>query len=255
MSLAYPIGLRVLLACALAGLAAAAQARKQTLALPDGGEIEIHVFPGSGRALLLWLPSEAGVLPAQERIAAALAAGGMEVWLADVLSARFLPALPSSLEQVPAEDVAALIARAAKGKKRVYLLGDGRAAVPILRGAALAQAQGLAPDGAVLLSPNLYVQTPDAGTDARYLPIATQTRLPMVILQPMLSPWRWWIDRLRAALESGGSAVHVESLPGLRDRFYFRPDATARETAAARALSAHIGKAIDTLEARQVERR
>jgi len=49
----------------------------------------------------------------------------------------------------------------------------------------------------------------------------------------MFSPWRWWIDRLQQHLSKAGSRLITEMLEGVRDRFYYRPDATSVEDAMA----------------------
>jgi len=36
------------------------------LELPDGQELEVTRFPGAGSSLLLWLPSERGLMPAHK---------------------------------------------------------------------------------------------------------------------------------------------------------------------------------------------
>ena len=59
---------------------------------------------------------------------------GVEMWQADLLEARFLPPLESSLDKIPEGDVAELIDAAAKTGKRVYLL-TARGGIVGLRGA------------------------------------------------------------------------------------------------------------------------
>lgn len=215
------------LALSVAVWAADPGGQSRNVTLQDGTQVPVTVFPAAGRSLLLWLPSGSGLVPAESAAAARLASRGVEVWLADTLSARFLPPLPSSLEQVPASDVTQLIAAARReGGKTVYLVTSGRGAVPALQGAALWRRQHGGRDpglgGGILLFPDLYVAAPEPGEDARYLPIAFNTRLDLVILQGELSPWYWYLDALKTALERGGSTVRITPLPGTRDRFYGR---------------------------------
>lgn len=218
--------------------------------LGDKTEIGVTVYPAKGRDLLVWLPSDNGVLPADARIAAQLASAGIEVWMADALGARFLPVVSSSLEQIPAADIADTV-RAAKTKtgKAIYLLGPGRGAVAALNGAKLLQSdKNKILNGVVLISPNLYVGTPDAGEEAKYLPIAAQTRTRFYILQPELSPWRWYLDRLSSQLKRGGGRVQVKTLAGVRDRFYYREDGPPAEQAMAKRMPQLIAHALKDLK-------
>jgi hypothetical protein len=224
-----------MLLCGLAGWRGAAYAAEDggkplTIKSASGTDISVTRYPASGTSLLLWLPSENGLAPAEWAAAQALSKRGIEVWMADMLGAYFLPLLPSSLEKIPAADVADVIEYAVtRSGKRVYVLVAGRGAVPALQGVAewqrrnaLARQGKVA--GAILLYPNLYVATPEAGEDAEYLPIASGTHLDIAILQPELSPWFWRLDDLKARLERGGGHVHITTLPGTRDRFHARED-------------------------------
>lgn len=252
-------GLLVCAAAALAGTSQAADApRQRSVPLGDGGEVTVRVFPARGRELIVWLPSEAGLTSTDEQIAAQLARTGIEMWLADVINARLLPQVRSSLEQIPDADVAAVIAAAAVRGKRVYLLSAARGAVPALRGARawqLGHPRDSALAGAILLWPNLYVATPEPGADAEYLPVVRETRLPIYILQPQLSPWYWRLERLTAELEQAGSTVQTKVLPGVRDRFYFRSefavtDSPAREDGLAREFPGLLREAVIQLNSK-----
>lgn len=214
------------------GAAYAADDRGKALTIKSasGTDISVTRYPARGTSLLLWMPSENGLAPAEWAAAQVLSKRGIEVWMADTLGAYFLPLLPSSLEKIPAADVADVIDYAVtRSGKRVYVLVAGRGAVPVLQGVAEwrrrnAPARQGRMAGAILLYPNLYVATPEAGEDAEYLPIASDTHLDIAILQPALSPWFWRLDDLKARLEQGGSHVHITTLPGTRDRFHARED-------------------------------
>jgi len=227
-------------------------ARQIELRVAAGVEVPVTVRAAAGGILVLWLPSEAGQAEGEARVAAGLAARGIEAWRADLLSARLLPALRSAMHEIPAGDVAALIEQAAgRSGKRVVLVSAGLGAGPLLRGALVWRARHARSDallGAVLLHPNLYLGTPEPGKDAQYLPEAARSDLGVVILQPDRSPLHWYVDRLAAELERGGGRVTVERLAGVRDRFHFRPDASAAETALAAELPARIAAAIERLE-------
>lgn len=217
------------LACASLGALAA----PVTLSVSCGdAEIPVTRYPAKGKTLIVWLPSEVGVTSQDGAVAEKLAAQGHEVWIADLYGARFLPVVASSAEEIPAGDVEQLLRVAVKSKKRVYLLTSARGAKYGLEGVRQWQQQGgkkSALAGALLLYPNLYAKQPDPGEDPVYLPIASQTRIPIDILQGDLSPWYWTLDTLTAAFKQGGSRVRVKIIPGVRDRYYFREHANPHE--------------------------
>lgn len=230
-------------------LAAAAKAEDALPLQVPVGEVEIPVtrYPAPGPRVLLWLPSEYGVLAQEHQAARRLAREGVETWLADLYGARFLPAVPSSAETLPTEDVYHLIRAAFARKSEVWLVTAGRGAKYTLEGARLwQQREGrdkpLA--GAILLYPNLYTGQPEPGNDPTYLPITGQMRLSIHILQGELSPWYWTLDTLKTELQRGGSRVAVQTFPGIRDRFYFRESATPAERALGERLPALIHAAL-----------
>lgn len=227
------VGLALLLTLLLLPVAnaAPAPATLQTLQLPGGTEIALRVYPAQGNRLLLWLPSESGMLAAEHKTAAVLAKSGIEVWLPDLHAAYFLPVVPSSMQQIPVADVARVIALAQQRDKAVYLVSGGSGAALALQAAAIQNKSKNPLHGAVLFSPNLYTGTPSPGEEAKYLPIASRTRLPIFILQPDYSPWKWRVEELQTRLQQGGSTVKLKSLPGIRDRFYYREDASPTERA------------------------
>lgn len=245
------LALACLLLAALFGPPRAAAAAEQRLiaAAPDA-EVPVTVHPAEGERLVLWLPSEHGFPGPVTELAAGMARQGIEVWQADLLEGRFLPVQPSSLAQVPPADVVALIEAARETGKRVYLLASDRGAVLALEGARAWQEAhpDAALGGAVLLSPNLYTATPEPGQSAQYLPIARATNLPVYVLQPERSPWRWRLDRLYGYLAEGGASVYLHQLPGVRDRFHFRPDGDAAEARAAEQLPARLARSLPLLD-------
>ncbi len=231
------------------GISASAGAATRSIKVAPDVDVPVSVHGASRQRLILWLPSEHGVLSAEHTIAAQLAQRGYEVWVADLFAARFLPASPSSLDEIPAGDVAQLLQAAAERHKKIYLVSSGQGASRALAGAQLWQ-QGKscrALAGAVLLFPNLFAASPEAGEAPRYLPLAGQTRLSVAVIQGELSPWYWQLDDLKAQLEQGGSRVAITTLPGIRDRFYFREDANPRERAAGRQLAAAIHRSMQQL--------
>jgi thiol-disulfide isomerase/thioredoxin len=215
----------VLLAVPLAVLA-------RDVRLADGTDVPVTVTAASGDTLLLWLPSGIPGATPEAALVDKLRSLGIEVWRADVLEARFLPTLESSLTQVPDSDITGLIDAARATGKRVTILASARAGVLALRGAQAWQAEhpgaaGL--DGVILLHPNFDLGPPDPGREAEFHPIVTRTHLPVHVIQPEKSPWRFRLEALKAALERGGGQVTLQLLPGVRDRYYFRADATPEE--------------------------
>lgn len=231
-------------------LAAAVAVPARDVRLADGIDVPVSVHAASGDALLLWLPSGIPGATPEAVLAEKMRTHGIEVWRADVLEARFLPALESSLEQVPDSDIVALIDAARASGKRVTLLASARAGLLALRGARAWQtvhpgAAGL--DGVILLHPNLYLGPPEPGREAEFHPVVARTRLPVHVIQPEKSPWRFRLDALKPALERGGARVTLQFLPDVRDRYYFRADATPEEDAETAQLPARVRAAIDTL--------
>lgn len=233
----------------LVALAGPPQGISETIHLAGGTGVPVTVFPARGQTLLLWLPSESGLVAVEHKAAAALTKTGIEVWLPDLQSAYFLPAVPSSMQKIPVADIVRLITVAQqRSRKAVYVVTEGRGAALALQAAASLPKSRQKLRGAILFSPNLYVATPDPGNEAEYLPVTSRIKLPIVILQAENSPWRWRVEQLRSRLEQGGSQVKVVLLPGVRDRFYFRDDALPPERALAARLPRLVQTAQKTLE-------
>lgn len=220
--------------------------------LPDRTDVPVSVYAAAGEALLLWLPSGYPSQAAETPVAQELARLGVEVWQANVLEAHLLAPVESSLDKVPDSDIVALIDLARASGKRVYVLASARAGILALRGVRAWQAKyprqrsGLA--GVILLHPNLFIGRPDPGGEAKYHPAVSQITQPVFIIQPELSPWRWRLETTRAELERGGSAVYTRLLPDVRDRFYFRPDATETEWTLTQQLAGMVRNAIHLLD-------
>lgn len=195
-------------------------------------QIPISHYAARGSSRIVWLPSEYGVLPEEQAVARRLARKGIEVWVADLYGARFLPTVASSAEALAADDVFHVLEEASRDGRRLWLVSAGRGAKVALEGARLwQQRKGKTLAGIILLYPNLYAGQPEPGEDPAYLPITTETRQRIYILQGELSPWYWTLDSLVHSLQQGGSRVTVQTFPGIRDRFHFRPHATPAERA------------------------
>jgi len=219
-----------LLLCATPVWLSAAETR--SVLTRDNTEITLNVYPAEGTQLFIWQPHEVGVQNADHQLAEQLAKHGIEVWIPELLEAYFLPATQSSMDKIPAAAYTRLLNEARITKKQIVLGASGRGVIPVLRGARqwqLENADNQALQGVVLLSPNLFVETPDPGLSGQLMPIATATNLPTILLQPDKSPYFWKLQQTTRALRKGGSEVMTWRLANLRDRFYFRPDADDTE--------------------------
>lgn len=217
------------------GRAPAAQG-EQAVRLPSGTTVISQRHAADGPLLALWFTGQYGRVEAEQRAASRLAELGVETWLTDWFAPLFLPLLPSSVAAVPDADLAdwlETVRRQYPGKRLVLLAAGHAAAWPLRAVHTWRERYGAAgaPEpvaGSLLLHPVLY-QDPEPGDAPRYNPVAALTRLDTVLLQPMSSAGYWWRDNLKSVLESAGSHVWLQALPGVRDGFYRRGDATPKE--------------------------
>ena len=175
------------IAVLILGLASAEASEMRELRLPDKIDISIEVEPAPGDTVLLWLPSGIPAASNDADLARKIGALGIEVWRPDLLGARFLPNLESSLEQIPDSDVAVLLEAARVSGKHVALLASARASVLALRAARHWQTlhpQDTTLTGAILLHPALYLGPPEPGREAEFHPVVSATHLPLVVIQP-----------------------------------------------------------------------
>lgn len=235
-------------------LGAACAAPPAALSLSGNIEVPLRTYPAQGNTLLLWFVCDEGHSANEARTAKELAALGYETWFPDMLDAHFLPILPSSLEQLPPEEIQGIITQAIKlSGKKIVLITAGHGATPILRGAKAWQDEATeqgrsALAGAILFYPDLYSVAPAPGVEAQYHAIVAQTRLPLFIYQGQLSPGRWWLEHLKVEFARGGTKAKSQVLPKVRSHFYVRPDATAEENAMAEKLPALVLDALKSLE-------
>ena len=211
-----------------------------SLVLEKETEIEFTVYKAKGNTLFLWLYSEAGPQKEEHKIAEQLAKKGIEVWRLDLFAAHFLPVASSSMDKIPDSDFGHLIqyAHQQTGKK-IIPVTTGRGSRPLLRGVHLWQSQhpqSKVVPGVILMSPKFYIETPEPGNEGKLLPIVEQTNLAIFMLQPNKSPWFWKLDKTIPALEKSGSDVFVKRIKNVRDRYYFRPDASDYEKKASTRL-------------------
>jgi len=205
--------------------------------------IGVEVYPAKGDLVFIWQPHEVGVQSGDQNLAQQLAAQGIETWLLDVLEAYFLPNTASNMDRVPADAFAALIQAASQTGKQVIVASSGRGAIPLLRGIRQWQLSHPANRqllGTILISPKLFIETPDPGLTGKLMPIAQATNQTIVLIQPDKSPWYWKLQQTLAGLRQGGSDIYLWPLHGMRDRFYFRPDASEAEKQAGDQLPTHL---------------
>jgi thiol-disulfide isomerase/thioredoxin len=192
---------------------------------------------------LLWLPSEQGILPAEKQMAAQLSAQGYESWFANVYEPLFLAPTPSAVDEVPPEWISGLIQNAKSDGLPLIVIAPNKAAELAVRGWVALQAKPQHGVGFVLINPNLYINTPEPGEHARYWPEVSAFNAPVYVIQAALSPWRWHLMDLTERLQQSGSPVFSQVMPNMRDRFYFRPDASAAEQAKAKELYTNVAQA------------
>lgn len=231
-------------------------------ALPSGGvlatelslpgmdtplKIDVVVAKEPPKMRLLWLPSEQGILPVEKQMALQLSAYGFESWFADVFEPLFLSPTPSAVDKIPSEWISGLITKAKADKLPLIVIAPNKAAELASRGWVALQSKPQQGVGFVFINPNLYVNTPAPGEPARYWPEVSAFNAPVYIMQAELSPWRWRLTELTERLQMSGSTVFMQLMPNVRDRFYFRPDATAFEQNQSKALSSRIAQAASLL--------
>ncbi len=227
----------LLLCLVLMAIAARAAPTEVSITLPSDIQIVSDRYAAQGPYVVLWFTGEHGQVDSEARAADYLAAHGLETWVTDWLSPYFLPLLHSSIDRVPAADLADWLEAVRKRNmgRRFILVAAGHGAAWALRAVkAWRERYGEdTPDptaGAVFLHPILYHRL-EPGQAPEYDKVVSETPLHVVVLQPSSSVGYWWRDHLKAAMEAAGSRVKIDVLPGMRDGFYRRADATPSEQA------------------------
>jgi len=200
---------------------------------------DYRTFPAEGERLLLWVASERGRAEPELQAAQQLAERGMAVWSLDPVSAYFLPQLPSSMDSVPAQDLADWLRAAQAGGKRVVVYAVSRAAVPVLRAAALLQPVERQQLCVLLMYPNLYtVAEPLAAPD--FLDVGGLSGLQVRVLQPRRSAATPWLPGLLDHLEKHGASTSQAILENLREGYWMRETPTEFEMAESRRMDAML---------------
>lgn len=200
---------------------------------------DYRAFPATGQQLLLWVASERGRAEPELQAAQQLAERGIAVWSLDPVSAYFLPQLPSSMDAVPAQDMADWLRAAQAGGKRVVVVAVSRAAVPVLRAAAMLQLVERQQLCVLLMYPNLYtVAEPLAAPD--FLAVGALTGLRVRVLQPRRSAATPWLPGLLDHLTLQGVTTSHGILENLREGYWARETPTEFEMAESRRMDAML---------------
>jgi len=230
---------------------------RRDVELEDGISIPVEIFRAEQPlATLLWLPSERGMNEGMRHVAQALAYHeGVNVWLADPFSAWLLPATQATMNEIEPHFLLPLLDEVHKEEPRVLLLSHDRGSILALRLARLWQEAHPGDErlaGVVLVTPNLYTRTPAVGDEGQFAAIASETNLPVFLMQPTLSPTALRVRDIADTLGTGGSRVFVRMLHDVRDRFFFRPDANDEERVLTGELPGLLRQAIRLLLTEQV---
>ena len=214
----------------------------------QAGMPDYQVFPAQdGAQLLLWVSSERGRAEPEVRAAQKLAAQGVEVWSLDPVGAYFLPQLPRSMDGVPPHDLADWLRSALASGKRVAVYAVARAAVPVLRAAALLEPAQRSRLRVVLMYPNLYtVAEPLAAPD--YLDMGSLKGLRVRVLQPRRSAATPWLPGLIDHLKTHGAKVSHVILENLREGYWARETPTEFEVAESQRMDGLLLRELKILE-------
>lgn len=223
-----------------------------TVSLTDGTEVEVVRSPAESGPLLIWLAPVFGEPEQTQAYLARVAAAGIETWYVDLVAARFLPRVKSSQSELPASDISDLIAAARRASGRpVVLYGSRRAALLAIRGAR--DWLNLHPEGGgllglVLASPSLYDEAPAPGAMPRIDPAVAELPLPVLLVQPQLSPAYWWLEMTREHLRAAGARVQTLEILGARDGFFRRPELLEAERPWMSKFPIRLRKALENMQ-------
>ena len=214
-------------------------------------ELSLLRFAAEGEHLIILVSPGFGDQRRSYDIARSISRHGIEVWHIDLAESLFLPQSTGTLRALDGSYVAALVSAAHRQTgKHITLMTRSYAALPVLRGARLWQAQAGKTDvltGAILFSPELYSEIPSLGLDPVYDPIATSTNIPIMLYQSGRRGNRWQLDKTLENLQSGGAAVYLRLLPDVTGVFYSQ-DTEAETLALLETLPQEIERVVDMLE-------
>lgn len=210
-------------------------AQTHTIQINNNQEIEFsYQQPSkkSGDTLLLVIPSEYGIQKAETNLLETLPIQNIEVWVCNLLESYFLPNTASNLEKIPENDIQQIIEKLhKKTNKNIIILTTGRGSIPVLRALASWPSKISPPylSGLILMHPKLFTKTPSPGLVAEAMPSVKNTNQLIYFIQPNQSPFWWNRNISLSGLQQSGSDVFIHSLKNIRNRYYFRADATDYE--------------------------
>lgn len=205
----------------------------------QAGLPDYQAFPAKGERLLLWVASERGRADPELQAARKLAAQGVEVWSLDLVNAYFLPQLPSSMDEVPAQDLADWLRAAQASGKQVAVYAVARAAAPVLQAAARLDPAQRSRLCVLLMYPNLYTQA-EALAEPDYLDVGALSGLRVRVLQPRRSAATPWLPGLLDHLALHGASVSRVILENLRESYWARETPTEFEVAESQRMDAML---------------
>ena len=215
----------------------------------NDSEIEILKYSSNSKNLLIMLPSEHGITDGLKTLAKDINQKNTEVWIADPFSSFFLIPASSSLKKIPIESYVQIIKEAQKTKKNIYLFSNDKGASVLLDAAHKWQTiSSNIISGVILVSPDLYKKTPKAGDEGSLLPVTKITNLPISIFVPEKSTLNLRVNKLDHALKVSGSDVVLNSIKNVRNRFFFREDASDNEKKFSNTFSSDIIKSMNNIK-------
>ncbi len=227
-------------------------------------QIEFSVFSNGANNskdnVILWLPSEHGLPDSVLDIAQSLSQENSiaQVWVANLFSSLFLPVQASSIDKISNDVLYQLLKKLhAKTQKRLFIVASGKGALLAMRASHFWLQDDLTTrqfGGIILLHPNLFTKTPEPGTAAQYYPVTHGVNVAIFILQPENSPWRWQLATLQQHLINAKARPYISILPKVRDRFFFRPDATEQEQQTTQNLATILHTSIQYLASEPIRR-
>jgi len=196
-----------------------------SITIPPNIELDISKYAANGPDLFLFIypTSGRGIEDHHDYMAQKLADADIEVWLADIIDALFLPHSSSTKRKLTGEYLAELIKIAHfKTSKNIYIAGNSYAAIPILRGAYLWQNNNPGKSylkSAILFTPKLYKTLPPLGQNPQYLPIVSATNIPLIIFQGSKHGNKWQLPFLLNELGLNNTKIYVELVPKVGSLF------------------------------------
>ena len=217
----------------------------------DGTEINVTHYPAKGDTVLIWVGSGYGLSERIYQTAHALADHGYEIWQVDFSEVLFQPRSSNFMRNFDAQYLTDLIVAAhEKTKKKVVLVTRAYGAIPVIRGATLWQQQNTGKDylsGAILFSPDFFASIPDLGINPNYLPIASQSTIPMFIYQGGRRGNAWQFPRLLQKLTKTNQHVYFKLMPDVSSIF-FRNDIDPASTTMLKNIPAELPGIIRLLQ-------